>query len=61
MSNHDQLRLVFLRGGGGSWLSNLIWHLKNQDWTIPTVSINFYHVQELALEFVQTLYFDWQP
>jgi hypothetical protein len=41
MSNHDQLRLVFLGGGGGSWLSNLIWHLKNQDWTIPTVSINF--------------------
>jgi hypothetical protein len=29
--------------------------------TLDDVKTNFYHVQDLALEFVQTLYFDWQP
>jgi len=41
MSNHEQLRLLFPKGGGGSWLGNLIWHLETQDWTIPTVAVNF--------------------
>jgi hypothetical protein len=29
--------------------------------TLDDVKTNFNHVQDLALEFVQTLYFDWQP
>ena len=39
----NTVRLIFPRGGGGSWLGNLSWHLENQDWTIPKVLVNFDH------------------
>lgn len=34
----QQLHIFYPRGGGGSWLDNLIWHLENRDWTVPTVN-----------------------
>jgi hypothetical protein len=39
--NNTQIRLIFPKGGGGSWLSNLIWHLENSDWTSIRPAINY--------------------
>lgn len=36
-----KLVVLYPRGSGGSWLSNLIWHLENNDFTIPKVNIVF--------------------
>jgi hypothetical protein len=38
---NNKIILIFPKGGGGSWLGNLSWHLENQEWTIPSGLINF--------------------
>ena len=35
------IKVFFPRGGGGNWLSNLIWHLENADYTLPNVTTVF--------------------
>jgi hypothetical protein len=40
MANND-VKIFYPRGGGGSWLSNLIWHLENANFSLPTVTMVF--------------------
>jgi hypothetical protein len=35
--------ILFPKGGGGSWLANLIWHLENNNWDLPAVDRIFDH------------------
>ena len=34
-------KIYYPRGSGGNWLSNLIWHLEKDDYTLPQVDIVF--------------------
>ena len=38
---NNNLRIVFPKGGGGSWLSSLIWNLTIGNWAIPNIDVNF--------------------
>jgi len=35
--------ILFPKGGGGSWLANLMWHLENNNWELPAVDRIFDH------------------
>ena len=35
------IKVFFPRGGGGNWLSNLIWHLEAANFSIPRVNVVF--------------------
>lgn len=35
------ITVFYPRGSGGNWLSNLIWHLENQNWELPNVNVVF--------------------
>lgn len=38
---NEPLVIAYPRGGGGSWLANLIWHLENNDFSLPKVDVIF--------------------
>ena len=70
---NNNLRIVFPKGGGSSWLSSLIWNLTIGNWAIPNIDVNFdlndsieqikpkfYHLQLDALEFVRPYTFIWK-
>lgn len=39
---NKKLVLTYSHGGGGSWLGNLVWHLCNNDFTLPIKNNNVY-------------------
>lgn len=46
------IAVVYPRGGGGSWLNNLIWHLENADFLLPAVSVVFDNEPKSSIPFL---------
>ena len=45
------IKVLFPRGGGGNWLSNLIWHLEKADYTLPNVKTVFDNEPKSSIPF----------
>ena len=45
------IKVIFPRGGGGNWLSNLIWHLETANFKLPTVNVIFDSQPQCSIPF----------
>lgn len=44
-------QVIYPRGSGGNWLNNLIWHLENANWELPTVDVVFDNESKSTIPF----------
>lgn len=49
-------RVFYPRGGGGNWLSNLIWHLEKADFSLPEVTVIFDQQPQCSIPFSHGLH-----
>jgi hypothetical protein len=54
----DKFVILTPKGGGGSWLTNLIWHLETSDFSLPDVDIFFDGEQRSSIEVKHPFYYD---
>ena len=46
------IKVFYPRGGGGNWLSNLIWHLEKANYTLPNVTTVFDNEPKSSIPFL---------
>ena len=48
------IKVFYPRGGGGNWLSNLIWHLETANFSIPRVNVVFDGQPQCSIPFLHS-------